>query len=517
MSGFKFLIDTNIVIGLEDAHPVKAPFAELIRKCSERGIRIFVDEAVYDDIGRDKNSARRAITLSKLAKFERLRGLPSPPIDALAAEFGPISRENDHCDVRLLLGLKSKAVDFLVTEDADLHRRADRVSLGPNVLTVEEALGWIRTTFEPLEVSLPFVIEKTAYQIDRKDPIFESLRAGYPDFDAWFDKCAREHRPCWVVEIDGQLAGLVIRKDETHADAKTHHPGPKILKICTFKMKPEFRGEKFGEQLLKQILWFAQRNGYDLVYLTTFPDQEFLIEMLRAYGFIETGKNIRGEHILEKPLIKGLIEPNESDAITLARRYYPRFWIGDEVRKFCVPIQASYHQKLFPELAAPPDLPLFPESVFGRTHLYPHRAERIPGNTIRKVYLCRAKTRALRPGDLLFFYMSKDGWHRASQSITSVGVVEQVTEATNLDDLLRMTAKRSVFSEADLKELVAQSPSTPIKVIDFLLTGHLDPPVTLQTLLACNVFNRRPPQSIAELPLDRFAALRSHLNLGFAL
>jgi hypothetical protein len=31
MNGFKFLVDTNVVIGLEDAQPVQASFAELVR------------------------------------------------------------------------------------------------------------------------------------------------------------------------------------------------------------------------------------------------------------------------------------------------------------------------------------------------------------------------------------------------------------------------------------------------------------------------------------------------------
>jgi hypothetical protein len=37
-------------------------------------------------------------------------------------------------------------------------------------------------------------------------------------------------------------------------------PPERILKVCTFKMKREYQGEKFGEQLLKKILWFAQGN-----------------------------------------------------------------------------------------------------------------------------------------------------------------------------------------------------------------------------------------------------------------
>jgi hypothetical protein len=71
----------------------------------------------------------------------------------------------------------------------------------------------------------------------------------------------------------------VIRKDETHLEAETENIGPKILKICTFKVGEKYQGEKFGELLLKQVLWFAQHNKYDLAYVTVYPKQAFLIDL----------------------------------------------------------------------------------------------------------------------------------------------------------------------------------------------------------------------------------------------
>jgi len=517
MSAFKFLIDTNIVIGLEDDHPIEVPLAELARKCSEHSVRLFVHGAVYDDVKRDRNVSRRTITLSKLEKFELLRGLPTASSIDFADQLGPIKGPNDRSDVQLLLALNAHAVNFLITEDIDLQKRAKRVSLGANVVTVKEALEWLRQTFEPKTIVLPYVVERRAYEIDRADPLFDSLREGYPGFDDWFEKCAREHRDCWVVEVDGKLAGIAIRKDEKHSEAGTDHSGPKILKICTFKMRPEFRGEKFGEQLLKQILWFAQRNSYDLVYITSFPDQKTLLELLTSYGFQQTQELANGELVLEKPIIKGPVSiPDNLDFLTFARRYYPRIWIGKEVRKFCVPIRPDYHRKLFPEIAYGSEIPLFPPSQFGPALLHGAARNRTPGNTIRKVYLCRAKTREIRPGDLLFFYMSKDEHFQYSQSITSVGVVEKVRDARTYDDLVLMTAKRSVFSGDDLQEMIS-SASSPVLVIDFLLVSHSDPAVSLQNLVDSGVFRSRPPQSIAKLTQRCFEALLPQLHFGFEL
>src|SRR5215468_2260632 len=111
MNGFKLLIDTNVVIGLEDARPVQASLAELVRLSGEHGIGLFVDGANYDDVARDENETRRAVTLSKLAKFQQLRGFPIPAEPGLVARFGTINSDNDRSDVRFLAAVDARAVD----------------------------------------------------------------------------------------------------------------------------------------------------------------------------------------------------------------------------------------------------------------------------------------------------------------------------------------------------------------------------------------------------------------------
>ena len=310
---------------------------------------------------------------------------------------------------------------------------------------------------------------------------------------------------------NGELAGLVVRKDETHAEAKTRHDGRKILKICTFKVKPEFRGEKLGELLLKQVLWFAQKNSYDLTYVTTYPDQIFLIRILEYYGFEMTGKNDGNENVYEKPLscarLRACGGPN---LFELARTNYPRFVAAPPAEAFCVPVRGEYHNVLFPEMAQRSQPDLF--EIAGLA--VPGVGPRTPGNTIGKVYLCRARTRALGPGSILIFYRSKSPGYIYSQCATTVGVVEAVYSASSLDDLVRLTAKRSVYSTQQMEQMVCNN-NEPVKVVDFLLVGHLDPPATLHDLLEDCVFCGHPPQSICHLSSERFASLKRRMNFGF--
>jgi GNAT superfamily N-acetyltransferase len=366
MSGRKLLIDTNVFIGLEDEREVPPDFATLQQLCAQHGVRIFIHERAAEDIGRDRDTRRRAISLSKIRKFEQLKGVSQPPKADLEAKFGAMPKANDGVDVALLYALDINAVDFLITQDQGIHARARRpsVALSNRVLVVSDAVTWLRATFEPTEVRLSLVEDVPAHSVPLGDEIFDSLREGYPGFDEWWrTKCVADHRPCWVVSIDGEIAGLVVRKEETHAQAGTLHRGPKILKVCTFKVKPKFRGEKLGELLLKQILWFAQRNAFDLVYLTTFDDQTVLIDVLEYYGFVMTGRNGLGEQVYEKALVRDQLVPGaDDDLFDLARVNYPRFIARSPAAAYYVPIRSEFHDILFPELAnkiPKPQLDLF--------------------------------------------------------------------------------------------------------------------------------------------------------------
>src|ERR1700744_1864099 len=78
MSSQAYLIDTNVVIGLEDNHTVQPAFASLLRLAATHKVGVFIHEAARDDISRDRDEARKKISLSKLDKFlviKKVRGL----------------------------------------------------------------------------------------------------------------------------------------------------------------------------------------------------------------------------------------------------------------------------------------------------------------------------------------------------------------------------------------------------------------------------------------------------------
>ena len=482
--------------------------AAFARGCAEHGMTLYVAEPNYRDGSRDRDENRQRLFRSKLDKYPKLDEVRLPDRATMKSRFGNATTDNDWCDMELLAITEAGVVDFLITEDRGVHRRSARAGMDDRVLSVTDALAWIHQAFEPSDVELPHVEEVPAYQVELSDPFFDSLREDYASFDDWFvRKCVRSHRPCWVIRLQGRLAGIVIRKTEGSGEADCTHRGNRILKVCTFKISPDFQGEKFGEQLLKQVLWWAQRNRYDAVYLTAFPKHAELIDLLTAYGFEATLEVPSGERLLERPLYHGTLDCSDTgaDLVVWNRHHYPRFFWGEDTRIFCVPIRAGYHERLFPERAHRRQSDLF------RDILGEGSDNRTPGNTIRKVYLCRAATKQLRPGDVLAFYMSQDQDFVDSQCVTTLGVVEGVGVANSLEEVVRATARRSVFSLGELQELVDRRPS-PLRVIDFSLVAHLAQPVRLSTLKESGVLQGHPPQTIMECKGERGSMLRDMLN-----
>ena len=513
MSQQSYLIDTNILIGLEDNHKVEAAYSRFHALALTHKVDIFVHEAAKDDIARDKDVARRTISLSKIEKYRLLRKQRGLTEAKLAADFGALKKPNDVVDATLLHTLEKGVADFLVTEDKGLHQRAQNRSpdLARRVLFVSDATDLLVQTYEPKDVPIRHVGEVEAHEIDGDDRFFDSLRDGYPEFDDWWrEKCVKQRRSCWVVYDNDQLAGLIVRKDEDADDTDAVTKADKILKVCTFKVAPENRGVKLGELLLKQVLWYAQHNGYELAYLTTYEDQEPLMELLEYYGFRNAGNNTNGEYIYERDFSdKPLKRQSDISPFEQARKHYPRFVFDTDTPGFGIPIKEDYHDTLFPDLWKPRQPDLFSGAS---------RADGItrPGNTIRKVYLCQAQSNLGPPGSVLFFYKGVS-INPPSQAITALGILESMTLAGSKRELMHLTGGRSVYSEEELEEWErkVKEKGKPVKVINYLLVSYIEPAISIDELKTMGVIKGHPQQSIYRLSHELAEGLIARADLVF--
>lgn len=504
-----WLIDTNVLIGLEDDHVLKATESEFSKLTQSYGVTVMVHEAGLKDIARDSNSERQAVTRSKYDKYPAIRKIRHLDKATLELSYGPVRKDNDEVDCRHLHALAIGVAEALITEDEGLHSRARKHApeVANSVFRLSEAVAHLKILYGEKSVGLRHIAAVEAHELDTNDAIFDSLREGYPDFDYWWkSSCIAQRRNCWVVYDDDTIGGVIVRKDETRADTDAVLPGTKIMKICTFKVRPASRGHSLGEHLLKQALWHCKENDYDLTYLTTYAQQTSLIGLLKLYGFAKTKvTKCTGELVFEKSLTPPSTVLDEDETVDAVFARYPNFLNNNQVEAFGIPIREPFHDILFPELNTDNQRNLFEITPFQTPHMK-------PGNTIRKVYICNAVSNLGPPGSLLFFYKGVSN-SRPSQAVTAFGILESVQSAKSVPELVTRTGGRSVYSEHELNRF-APSATRPAKVINFLLGGYIQPAIQLPQLRDIGVVRTRPQQSIYRLSLNHRNELLKNLSLS---
>ncbi len=496
----RFLLDTNVFIAVEPYAGVMErglqPGAELLRLAAEQGHVLLLHPATYDDIREDKDALRRAQRLAEAGKYRQLTEVPvTARLEALAGSSP--SGSNDHKDLRLLAALDARAATYLISEDIPLRKRATRAELGDAVLTVAEAVTLLRNLASGASPPPPQVQRIPSYALNPADPIFGSLRADYPGFDAWLDRVRSDEdgRLCFVIRDDDGYAALALLKRESHAEY-TELRSP-VLKLSTFKVDAAHSGSRYGELLLKAIFATAHDEGAGSLYVTVLPRYELLIQLLDSFGFAITGhRTALGELVLVKQRRPGS-EASSTDLDYHVRYGPPALALRQPV--YVVPIEPRWHEQLFP------DAPVITDSgqdiipgmeTIPRTHPW--------GNALRKAYICHSNNTRLEVGDTLLFYRSHD-----VQAITAVGVVDGLLRSSDPDEIITYVGGRTVYAPAQIVDM-CQRVRKPL-VIRFRQDRFVDPPWKLRELCGQHVL-ADAPQTIVTVRAGGVAWLRTQLT-----
>jgi GNAT superfamily N-acetyltransferase len=470
----KLLLDTNILIPSEPTdtahlHPDTEQALKLAQLSNRAAVQSYVHPALLFDIDRDTDASRRELRGLQFRKYPELAKPPavSPGLSAL---LGPsVQGDNDWVDHQLLAALDGDAVDYLITNDRRLHAKAQKALLKDRILTLAEAIGVLQALFDKIPVPPPAVRALTAYQLSDSDPIFDSFREDYADYDDWLSKCKREHRKAWMIEGDeSRYAAICIVNPETDDLGLRGE----VLKVCSLKVAEAYAGLRYGELLLKTVFHYAGQNSYDWLYITVFEKYDVLLRLLQDFGFSElSSRTTREELQLIKPLSFQDLDEVSIAPLEFNIRYGPFAVKFAGVDSYIVPIRPEYHRMLFPD--AEEQLELMP----GR-HGF--------GNSIRKAYLYQAPIRAIKAGDILFFYKSGD-----TGSMTTFGVSEATLVSAEADEIARFVGKRTVYSYREIQWFC----ETDVLAILFRHAGVLKEPIPLPILMENGVL-ARAPQSI---------------------
>lgn len=492
----RVLLDTNLVIGREDDAPPPTALTSVLRIFSQNAVQTLVHPATRTELLGDRDEERRKTVLAKLGAYSELQSPPEPP-----PEFKAESRErqNDHdsVDSQLLYAVKADAVDFLLTQDDGLIDRATYVGLDSRVLNLRAALILFSQVFSVRLPPLPQYVHRGPINgAWITDPFFDSFKAEYgaESFPTWYAEIARSGRPgVWVVDAAGRLGALMIYKDEHEATESL--PRHRRLKICSFKVAESMQGLRLSERMLWYGFNFMRANGIDEAYVDVLPAHPDLITFFQLFGFRPIGKTPMGEYrLLKRTAPSGLervgaTEPDFS-------KTFPGFDDSIGVRKFLVPIQASWHGRLFPEYQRNPGQRVL-DYYTGTTFNFSPA-----GNAIRKAYVCRANTNQIRKGDLLLFYRSRD-LHRVNE----IGIVESTGRRRGGRAVIDMIGNRTVLPMPILEQLSAGE----VLVILFWHVGPFPDPRGTGVSLASIGPGTAHPQSISLITDEEYRSLcRQH-------
>lgn len=481
------LLDTNILIPLEDtSKTLDSSFAELRKLSAEQHHCLYIHPIQFEDIKRDKNQERRTIVLSRLKQYSQIE---NPPIlsDQECNELGlSQSNDNDRVDNNVLFALYRGAVHLLVTNDEGIHRKASKIGLQDKVYRLGQCLLLLqRYTTEPFVFDYTGVKERFLYEINKNQPFFESLRQSYDGFDKWFQKCAEDKRKCWCIEDgNGNIVAICIYKHEQDTrltDNGEIIPG-RILKLCTFKVDPTARGKKLGERLLYIAFDYCVKNDLDWIYLHTFgEEQKTLVGLCTDYGFSCLGK-YKQDDVYIKPM---KLKDDDCNSLESLIKYYPYFKDNESVQKFIIPIQPQFHEDLFPDFS----------NMKGTLFEKDQSLYTCQGNTIKKAYLCHAKIKTIRKGDIILFYRSKD-----RKSIQCMGIVEDILFSRNIDEVFPAIAKRTVYKYSDIQNILEKQ-----TLVILFRYKALDKEISNQSIVDAGV--KGYIQSIRQISNEQYLAL----------
>lgn len=487
----RILLDTNIFIHREDDHLLSEDLQKLLKTLQEIKADLLLHPLSLDDLEKDRNKTRKEIIISKIKVYPSLEAPPNPEGDSKYLEtVGYGTTVNEQIDNGILYAVYKNAVDFLITEDKGIHKKARRLGIDDRVLLINDALDVFgHYTFRKETIRPPALEEEHIYNLNLSDPIFDSLKQEYEGFEKWFEKISREGRKCWVHHReDGCIGAILIFKIENEAIDNSDPPFPKKLRLKLSTFTVTYAGHKIGELFIKLSIDFCTKNGIEELYLTHFTKPEDrLVDLISEYGFHKAGVNNRGEDIFMKQLVLDRTQTEGLSPLEISGKFYPNFYDGEKVKKFVVPIYPEFHDKLFTD---------YPNR---QLKIYEFAKEFIiEGNTIKKVYISHSRIKAITPGDILLFYRS--GSHK---KVTSLGVVENVYPGIeDTDEILKIVGKRTVFTRGEIEAM-----KKPVLIILFRHHFHLKNPLHLHELKAKDIL-RGPPQSITEIKNGSYVKIK---------
>lgn len=488
----KVLLDTNIVIHREASKGINPAIGYLFHWLDKLKITKCIHPLTVEEIERNKDKSTVKVMAIKMNHYHLLKTTAAFDGEILQVSSKTDRTNNDIGDSKILNEVFKNRVDFLISEDKKIHKKASLLNIGDRVFTIESFLEKVTAENPSLTDYKVLSVRKLHFgDINLEDEFFDSFRQDYEGFDKWFNKKADEI--AYVCYQDDKLSAFLFVKvedeNENYSDISPILTKKKRLKIGTFKVTSN--GYKLGERFLKIIFDNAYIQRVQEIYVTIFnrtPEQQRLIQLLQEWGFLYHGTKTTKtgeEHVYTKDL-----ENRNAIDVNNPKLTYPFISRSSDV--YIVPIWPEYHTELFP------DSKLRTESALDFIENEPHR------NALSKVYISRSVERGLKSGDIILFYRTGSKYESV---ITTIGVVESiVAEIRDESHFISLCRKRSVFTDEKLKEEWNYKPYSRPFVVNFLYVASLPKRPNLDWLVNNGIISSvmDAPRGFRKISRDNF-------------
>ena len=455
----KVLLDTNIVIHREASRILNKDIGILFKWLDKGKYIKCVHPITIVEIKKNSNNQTVETLSVKLESYEILKATTHiyPQVKVISDKIDV--NENDRNDTVLLNEIFCERIDFLITEDRKIHKKADLLGIPDRVFTIDAFLEKVVSENpELVDYKVLSVTKKIFGEINITDPFFDSFKEDYKGFEKWFLRKSDE--TAYVTINKGNILSFLYLKveglDEDYSDVNPIFTIKKRLKIGTFKVISN--GVRLGERFLKIIFDNALQYKVDEIYVTIFDkreEQKRLILLLEDWGFKLFG---------EKNTING-------KELVYVREFNPQFnidnpkltfpYVSKRTNIFMIPIYPDYHTELLP------DSILTTESPYDFVENEPHR------NAISKAYISRSIRKDIKKGDVIIFYRTAAGGRSAyyTSVITTLAICEgKIEDIKDENDFVLECRKRSIFDDNGLKEFWNYNPRYRPFIINLLYT-----------------------------------------------
>jgi predicted nucleic acid-binding protein len=453
------LLDTNIVIHREASRILNVDIGVLFRWLDKGKYIKCVHQVTIQEIKKNSNQETVNTLGVKLESYEVLKTVTPLKHEVIAISDKIDVNQNDKNDTILLNEIFSERIEFLITEDKKIHKKAELLGIADRVFKIDSFLEKVVSENpELVDYNVLSVTKELFGEINLSDSFFDSFKEDYVGFDRWFLRKSDE--TAYVTINRGNILSFLFLKvedeKENYSDLTPVFTPKKRLKIGTFKVISN--GVRLGERFMKIIFDNAIQYNVEEIYVTIFDkreEQKRLINLLEDWGFRLHGTKttINGSELV---YVRDFTPKYIADNPKLSFPY-----ISKNSNIFMIPIYPDYHTELLP------DSILTTESPYDFVENQPHR------NAISKVYISRSFERNINRGDIIVFYRTaaKDRSAYYSSVITTIAIAEgKITNIADENDFILKCRKRSIFTDQELKRYWNWNPRYRPFIINFLYT-----------------------------------------------